>query len=92
MVLNKEIGTVALHDHTNAENVVLNFITYEKPVLTAPGRLQIGQNCEVLTEGAEFFALETLAITDARLKWSWDHDLYRLRLKMTGSDFKMTIC
>ena len=92
MVLNKEIGTVDLHDHTNAENVVLNFITYEKPVLTAPGRLQIGQNCEVLTKGAEFFALETLAITDARLKWSWDHDLYRLRLKMTGSDFKMTIC
>ena len=91
IILNKENGTVVLFDQTNAENVILNFITAEQPELAAPDRLHIGKNCAVLLEGAELLVVDTLPITDPRLKQSWDHDLYRLRLKMTGPAFKMII-
>lgn len=42
-------------------------------------------------EGADLLAIETLPITDARLKTAWDHDLYRIRLKGNDAGFRLTI-
>lgn len=90
VTLKKSSNTVVLEDHTNAEDVVLNFITYEKPIVLSAGEIAIGDAVAAF-EGAVLSAMETLPITDARLKTAWDHDLYRIRLKMLGTDFRLAI-
>lgn len=90
VTLKKSSNTVVLEDHTNAEDVVLNFITYEKPIVLSAGEIAIGDAVAAF-EGAVLSAMETLPITDARLKTAWDHDLYRIRLKMLGTDSKLAI-
>ena len=74
----KSSNTIVLEDHTNAQDVILNFITYEKPVILSDGKLSIGE-ASASFEGADLLAIETLPITDARLRTAWDHDLYRIR-------------
>lgn len=90
VTLKKSSNTVVLEDHTNAEDVVLNFITYEKPIVLSAGEIAIGDAVAAF-EGAVLSAMETLPIMDARLKTAWDHDLYRIRLQGNGSDFRMTV-
>ena len=90
VTLEKTSDSVVLEDHTNAEDVILNFITYEKPVVLSAGEIAIGDAVATF-EGAVLSVVETLPITDARLKTAWDHDLYRIRLKMSGADFKFTV-
>ena len=89
-ILKKSSNTVVLEDHTNAQDVILNFITYEKPVILSDGKLSIGE-ASASFEGADLLAIETLPITDARLKTAWDHDLYRIRLKGNDASFRLTI-
>ena len=90
VTLEKTSDSVVLEDHTNAEDVILNFITYEKPVVLSAGEIASGDAVATF-EGAVLSVVETLPITDARLKTAWDHDLYRIRLKMSGADFKFTV-
>ena len=90
VTLAKSSDTVVLEDHTNADDVILNFITYEKPVVLSAGEIAIG-DAAASFEGATLSIVETLSITDARLKTAWDHDLYRIRLQMSGTDFKFTV-
>ena len=90
VTLKKSSNTVVLEDHTNAQDVILNFITYEKPVILSDGKLSIGE-ASASFEGADLLAIETLPITDARLKTAWDHDLYRIRLKGNNGCFRLTI-
>jgi hypothetical protein len=90
VTLKKPSNTVVLEDHTNAQDVILNFITYEKPVILSDGKLSIGE-ASASFEGADLLAIETLPITDARLKTAWDHDLYRIRLKGSDAGFRLTI-
>lgn len=92
--LHKQENRVVLTDRTNAADVLLNFITYEKPV---PGTdacsLQVG-NALLCWEGASLLTVETLPITDARLQTAWLHDMYRIRLRMLcgeGGCFSLTI-
>ena len=63
---------------------------YEKPVILSDGKLSIGE-ASASFEGADLLAIETLPITDARLKTAWDHDLYRIRLKGNDASFRLTI-
>ena len=104
VTLKKPENTVILEDHTNTGDVILNFITYAKPTLqdtamgtaddatpaTLTGALTVGA-ATLLWTGAELLAIETLPITDARLKTAWDHDLYRIRLTMRGEAFRLTV-
>ena len=104
VTLKKPENTVILEDHTNTGDVILNFITYAKPTLQDPamgtaddatsaaltGALTVGE-ATLLWAGAELLAIETLPITDARLKTAWDHDLYRIRLRKRGGVFRLTI-
>ncbi len=41
--------------------------------------------------GAKLLAVETLPITDRRLQTAWNHDLYRIRLQLAGTTFRMEI-
>ena len=88
--LDKQTHSVHLEDNTNADNVILNFITYEKPEITG-NCIQIGSQAKVTFSGADLLTVEVLPITDARLQKAWDHDLYRIRLTMTEQKFHMDI-
>ncbi len=90
VALNKEAKQVTVTDITDCTDVILNFITYEKPEISG-GSLLIGRLAECAFTGAEPLAIETLPITDKRLQKAWDHDLYRVRLRMTGEQFQLTI-
>ena len=70
VTLKKPSNTIVLEDHTNAQDVILNFITYEKPVFLSDGKLSIGE-ASASFEGADLLTIETLPITDARLKTAW---------------------
>ena len=90
VALHKKENRVVVTDITNLPDVVLNFITYEKPVLK-DGLLKIGSLATASFSGAKPLAVEVLPITDARLQTAWDHDLYRVRLTMTGNVFTMEV-
>ena len=81
---------ILLTDTTNAENVILNFITCEKPEVTENSIL-VGALAQAAFSGAKLKSVEVLPITDARLQTAWDHELYRIRLTMTAAEFQLEI-
>ena len=85
VVLDKRANRILLTDTTNAKEITLHFITYEQPVLSE-GKIQVGSLASLSYTGASPVAVETLPITDARLKKAWDHDLYRIVLTMKESE------
>nr|WP_300851392.1 heparinase II/III family protein [uncultured Acetatifactor sp.] len=87
--LDKTEHCVTLKDTTDCPQVVLNFITYHRPKIT-DHVIALG-DADICFQGAEFLALETLPVTDPRLQAAWDHDLYRIRLTMTGPVFEMKV-
>ena len=95
VILWKKENKIKLTDCTNCENVTLNLITYYAPSV----KMNSGDCGEIVLEeiacasfrGAELFAIDTLPVTDPRLKASWDHDLYRIRLTLTGGQFDLCI-
>ena len=68
----------------------LILLLMKNPVILFDGKLSIGE-ASASFEGADLLAIETLPITDARLKTAWDHDLYRIRLKGNDGSFRLTI-
>ncbi len=90
VTLHKEDNQVLVCDKTNAEDVILNFITYEQPTFEG-NTLKIGELATAEINGASLLVIEVLPITDPRLHKAWDHDLYRVRLKMNSSEFRMSI-
>ena len=76
--------------------VILNFITYEKPVLSdgSPDVLNIGElgTLEVdVAASAPHIIIEELPITDARLMQCWKHSLYRIRIAVDGEAAKVVV-
>lgn len=79
-------------------SVILNFITYEKPVLSSdnPNVLNIGElgTLEVNVGAAAsvpHIVIEELPITDARLMQCWKHSLYRIRAAVDGDEAKVVV-
>lgn len=81
---------VLLTDTTDAKDVVLNFITYEKPEVTE-NVILIGSLAQASYSGAKPLTVEVLPVTDARLRTAWDHELYRIRLTLTASEFQLEV-
>lgn len=78
--------------------VILNFITYEKPVLSSdnPNVLHIGElgTLEVnagISASAPHIVIEELPITDARLMQCWKHSIYRIRIAVDGDEAKVVV-
>lgn len=88
--LDKSEECILIQDSSNAKDVILNFITYEKPDLEN-SEIHIGSMATASFSGAKPLGIELLPITDPRLKTAWDHDLYRIRLQMTAETFRMEI-
>lgn len=57
--------------------VTLSLMTYEKPVLTSPDCLAVGNLAICQIAGASHIAIEAIPITDQRLKGAWKHEIYR---------------
>ena len=101
VTMDKRKNEIEITDCTNAKDVILNFITYEDPTIELEasadsasektGVIHIGSLASATFSGACEPIVEVLPITDPRLQKAWDHDLYRVRLKMTGNTFKMII-
>ena len=89
VLLDKKSECVTLRDTTDCSNVVLNFITYEKP--ETDGSVINLKDVRLEFQGARLLTIETLPITDPRLQAAWDHDLYRIRLTMTDKEFILNI-
>lgn len=89
VLLDKRSECVTLRDTTDCSNVVLNFITYEKPE-TDGSVISLGE-AGLEFRGARLLAVDTLPITDPRLQAAWDHDLYRIRLTMIEKEFVLNI-
>lgn len=90
----KNNSQIIICDTTDYKDVVLNFITYEKPTSvcedSSSGNMMIGP-VSVIYKGASVIEIETLPITDPRLMTAWDHDLYRIRMKLNDKQFDMVI-
>ncbi len=74
-------------DDNENHSVILNLITYEKPLIStdAPNTLLIGELASLsLSSGysAGDVQIEELAITDPRLMQCWKHSLYRIRISV----------
>ncbi len=89
VILHKDQDRTTLTDTTNCGNVILNFIVSRKPEISENRIYTAGAVMEF--NGGQLLTVETLAITDERLRTAWDHDLYRIRLFMTDRIFKLNI-
>ena len=89
VTLDRERDCVILEDTTDCRNVILNFITYDKPEIKNNFLIIGDAVCHF--EGAKLLEVETLPITDARLKTAWDHDLYRIRMNLSDKIFMLKI-
>lgn len=87
-----------------SNSVIMSLMTYEKPVIGKntvdnPGSadaeevltLLIGSVGILRITGGRLSRIETIPITDARLKTAWDHELYRILLDVTGTELEMHI-
>lgn len=104
VTLDRARHCVTIEDITNCGDVILNFITYEKPEIKkeemtqvsvcgdpAPLCLAVGTLGILTAEHCSLLAVETLPVTDPRLKRAWEHDLYRIRLRMGGGRALITL-
>ena len=95
--INSAGDTVTLTDSLSvtpdkiSNGVILNFITMHKPEVDETKQLINIGSADVSYTGAEFTEVEPLDTSDARLRKSWPHNLYRIRLTMTSSEFKLVI-
>lgn len=98
VTLDRARHCVVVEDVTNSEDVILNFITYEKPQIkeqsstpAAPLLLAVGTLGTLAAEHCSLLAVETIPVTDPRLRQAWEHDLYRIRLRMEKSPARITL-
>lgn len=82
-------GGIRLKDSWTFQNaaageIILNFITYEKPVLL-DGKASIGSLGELNWNAAVSAVIEELPVTDQRLMLCWKHSLYRIRLTVSDT-------
>lgn len=79
-------------------SVVLSFMTYEKPVLrnAAPDSpkalvFSVSSLGTLAVTGGEKAEIETIPITDARLKTAWEHEIYRILITAVNSEMEIKI-
>lgn len=77
----------------SGHEVVLSFMTYEKPEPaetpdSGDGTLtfSIGELGCLQVDGGSLVAIEAIPITDARLQTAWKHEVYRILVRAQGSE------
>lgn len=74
---------------SGSPSVILSLMTYEKPVPQPSGNgigFQIGTLGTVTAEYAELAEIQEIPVTDPRLQTAWKHNLYRILLRLTGTE------
>lgn len=96
IVFEKNEG-ITIKDHyelikdTQSIPVISNLMTYEKPKVIE-GKIHIGTiGCIELQGDIQDIQIETIQIRDERLKWSWEHEIYRIRITYTSRDLILKI-
>lgn len=74
---------------TSAE-VVLNFMTYEKPVVKNNSYIVIGDSAFEIS-GITDIEVEAIPINDSRLGVAWKHEIYRMRMKAENKNFSIAL-
>lgn len=67
----------------------LSFMLYDEPKIT--GNTVMLSSASLVFPEKVALSVETIPITDPRLKWSWDHDIYRLIARPSGSEMSVEI-
>jgi len=91
--LNKDEGIVIEDEYDTDKEVILSIMTYEKPEMIDSDcleeltegnsiSLKIGNLGKICLVGAEIVNIETIPIKDQRLKTAWDHEVYRVLLRL----------
>ena len=76
------------------KNVILSFMTYEKPVMEQQGDIllfHIGDKGTLCVMGGAFVNTEVIPITDQRLKAAWEHEIYRTLIAAVDRDIEISI-
>lgn len=85
----------AFSDGSDCNNeVILSLMTYEKPVLqenTDFLLFAIGRLGTLRITNAAFLKIETIPITDNRLKAAWEHEVYRILVTAVKDDLRLFI-
>lgn len=79
---------------SNKQNVVLSLMFYEKPVCQGnkiDPPLTIGSYATLSVSGGRLLDIETIPVTDARLKTAWQHDIYRVLISAINEQVVITI-
>ncbi|MCR5108119.1 MAG: heparinase II/III-family protein [Lachnospiraceae bacterium] len=69
-------------------SLILNLLSYEMP-LYDNGILKIGDICSFSVPFLSKCEIETIPVTDPRLKKTWKHDIYRIRMYSSGDSFSL---
>lgn len=97
MIKGEEIvitDTFSFAEEKTNSSVILNLLTYEMPKQvdsTSGISLDIGTLGSLHIASGRLLSLETLPITDAKLKTAWEHDLYRIRIAADTNTLEMHI-
>lgn len=78
----------AFDSGARGDEVILSFMTYEKPALkeetaSEDGELifSIGELGSLQIGGGSLAGIESIPVTDARLQTAWEHEVYRILVK-----------
>ena len=89
----------------NSDTVVISLMTYEKPIITgnaagsnnineteaAPLTFHIGSAGTLCLKGGRLARIETIPVTDARLRTAWEHEIYRILIDVIGTELEIRI-
>jgi Heparinase II/III-like protein len=72
-------------------HVVLNLMTYEKPVICSNELILVGDLGQIHVDGGSSIDLEELPITDKRLQGAWKHEIYRIKITALEEHLQLKI-
>ncbi len=84
----------AFTDGRSDHKVILNLMTYEKPVLSGSAEnlsFSVGSLGSLHITGASSAVTEEIPITDQRLKTAWEHAIYRIRVTAAENTIKISV-
>lgn len=70
-------------------SVVMSLMTYEKPIIDLTEDtsfvLRVGSGGKLSVTGGRLLRIETIPITDARLRTAWEHEIYRILIDVANA-------
>jgi hypothetical protein len=90
ITLNKNKNIILEDSWSGCNNVVLNLLTYDKPVIHNT-ILTVGNLGSAEIIGGGDFTIEEIPITDPRLQITWKHNIYRTQITAISNSLTIII-